>query len=113
MVWYNEGGSNVNVQFTVDYIATNVVDFSAAEYYIEAVDYVAETTITVPNDGNWYFFVYFDPMNSIEESTSITFDVSYTTGVSSADRWISIQPILIAVIVIVGMQITTTSPAST
>jgi rRNA maturation endonuclease Nob1 len=51
------------------------------------------------------FFVYFDPMLSPEETTSITFDVSYDTGVTSTDRWVSIQPILITIIVVAGIVI--------
>ncbi|GAI74085.1 unnamed protein product, partial [marine sediment metagenome] len=41
-------------------------------------------------------------MLSPEETTSITFDVSYDTGVTSTERWVSIQPILITIIVVAG-----------
>jgi len=103
LVWFNDGLPTVTVNFTVDYTASNVVDLSAADFYVEGVDAVSQDTFTVPNDGNWYFFVYFDPMLSPEESTTITFDVTYDTGISSADRWIEIQPILIIIIVVVGV----------
>ena len=53
--------------------------------------------------GIGIFFVYFDPMLSPEETTTITFDVTYDTGITSADRWIEIQPILIIIIVVVGI----------
>ncbi|MFW9783264.1 MAG: zinc ribbon domain-containing protein, partial [Candidatus Heimdallarchaeota archaeon] len=42
-----------------------------------------------------------DPMNSPEESTTITFDVTYDTGITSVDRWLDVQWILIIVLVIV------------
>ncbi|MCK4239695.1 MAG: zinc ribbon domain-containing protein, partial [Candidatus Lokiarchaeota archaeon] len=101
LVWYNEEITDVNVEFIVNYTATEVIDLTEAEYYVEAVDLISESSITVPNDGNWYFFVYFDPMNSPEESTSVTFDVSYDTGVNSIDRWIDFKPILLIIGVIV------------
>jgi ribosomal protein L37E len=103
LVWYNEGSSTASVEISVEYVATEVIDFSVTDYYQEGVYSVPQTTITVPNDGNWYFFVYFDPMNSPDESTTITFDVSYETGVTSTDRWSAISPILIGVIVVVGI----------
>lgn len=101
LVWYNEEIAAVDVEFILNYTATDVIDLTEAEYYEEAVDIISETSITVPNDGNWYFFVYFDPMNSPEESTSVTFDVSYDTGVNSIDRWIDFRPILIIIGIIV------------
>ncbi len=103
LVWFNEGVTTVNVNMTIDYSAANVIDLTAADYYEEGVDSISQNTFTVPNDGNWYFFVYFDPMLAPEETTSITFDVSYDTGVTSADRWVSIQPILITIIVVAGI----------
>ena len=103
VVWYNEGVSSVGVDYIINYSAANVVDFSVTDYHVEAVDQVSPNSFTVPNSGTWYFFVYFDPMNSPDETTSITFDVSYDTGVTSNDRWIQFQPILIAFIVIIGL----------
>ncbi len=103
LVWYNDELSTVTVNFTIDYSASEVFKLSAADFYVEAVDTVSQDTFTVPNDGNWYFFVYFDPMLSPEESTTITFDVTYDTGITSADRWIEIQPILIIIMVVVGV----------
>ncbi len=105
IVWYNEGVSTVVVNFTIDYSATNVFDLSAADFYIEGVDSIPENTFEVTSDGTWYFFVYFDPMRSPEETTTITFDVTYDTGITSTDRWIDIQPILIVIIVVVGVVI--------
>jgi flagellar basal body-associated protein FliL len=103
LVWYNDGLPTVTVNFTIDYTASNVVDLSAADFYVEGVDTVSQDIFEVPNDGNWYFFVYFDPMLSPEESTTITFDVTYDTGITSVDRWVDIQPILIIIIVVVGV----------
>jgi len=103
LVWYNDGLPTVTVNFTIDYEARNVIDLSEADFYVEGVDTVSQDIFEVPNDGNWYFFVYFDPMLSPEESTTITFDVTYDTGITSVDRWIDIQPILIIIIVVVGV----------
>jgi hypothetical protein len=103
VVWFNDGPSSVTVNFTNTYTAIDVVDLSVADFYVEGVDTVPQDTFTVPNDGNWYFFVYFDPMLAPEESTTITFDVTYDTGITSVDRWIDVQPILITIIVVVGI----------
>jgi hypothetical protein len=101
IVWYNEGVSSVTVDYTVNYNALNVPNLSVADFSSLAVYTVPQQTFTVPNDGNWYFFVYFDPMYSPEETTSITFDVTYNTGITAADRWIDLQPILIGILVVV------------
>jgi RNA polymerase subunit RPABC4/transcription elongation factor Spt4 len=103
LVWFNEGVTTVNVNMTIDYSAANVIDLTEADYCEEGVDSISQNTFQVPNDGNWYFFVYFDPLLSPEESTTITFDVSYDTGATSTDRWLSIQPILITIIVVAGI----------
>ena len=103
VVWYNEGVSSVGVDYIISYSAAGIVDFSVTDYYVEAVDQVPQATFSVPNSGTWYFFVYFNPMYSPEETTSITFDVSYDTGVTSNDRWIQFMPVLITFIVIIGL----------
>ena len=103
VVWYNDGGSSVGVDYIISYSAADVVNFDSTNFKMIAVDQVPQGTFTVPSSGNWYFFVYFDPMNSPEETTSITFDVSYDTGVTSTDRWIQFQPVLITFIVIIGL----------
>ncbi|MHA2401066.1 MAG: zinc ribbon domain-containing protein, partial [Promethearchaeota archaeon] len=48
-------------------------------------------------------FVYFDPMNAPEESTLITFDVTYDTGITSQERWLDIQWILIIILIVVAV----------
>lgn len=96
-VWYNEGGSSVTVEYIIDFSAAEVKDFSAAPVNSINVDNVPVNNFNVPTDGNWYFFVFFEPMNSPEESTWITFDVSYSTGVTSTNRWMEIMPILIII----------------
>ncbi|MFX1347007.1 MAG: WD40 repeat domain-containing protein, partial [Promethearchaeota archaeon] len=77
VVWYNEGISSVNVDYIINYTALNVPDLSVADFYVEGVDFIPEQTFIVPNEGKWYFFIYFEPMNSPEDSTTITFDVTY------------------------------------
>ncbi|TXT58685.1 MAG: hypothetical protein BAJALOKI2v1_320035 [Promethearchaeota archaeon] len=101
LVWYNEGQSQIEITYDVEYTAQDVYDFSVTDFYMEAVNEVPQQSITVPNEGRWYFFVYFDPMNSPEESTEITFDVTYETGRTAIDQWINISPILIIVLVII------------
>ncbi|MFX1503019.1 MAG: zinc ribbon domain-containing protein [Promethearchaeota archaeon] len=101
LVWYNNESSSVIVDYSVSYTATNVKDFSG----IFTEDIQAGETISgsfsVPTSGDWYFFIYFDPMKSPEESSTITFDVNYNTGVSSRERWLNVQWILIIVIIII------------
>jgi hypothetical protein len=100
-VWFNDGVSTVNVDFTINYTATNVIDLSGI-YSQEVQEGVTlSDAYTVPSAGNWYFFVYFDPMLSPEESTVITFDVTYNTGVTSRERWLDVQWILIIVLVVI------------
>jgi hypothetical protein len=101
IVWNNDGGSPVNVDYSINYTAASVVDFSSTFETQEGVTLISQDTFSVPHSGNWYFFVYFDPMNAPEESTTITFDVTYDTGVTSRDRWINISWILIIILVIV------------
>ncbi|MBY8988168.1 MAG: zinc ribbon domain-containing protein [Candidatus Lokiarchaeota archaeon] len=102
LVWYNDGLSTVTVNFTINYSASDVIDLASGPgVYFEGVN--TQDTFTVPNEGDWYFFVYFDPMLSPEESTTITFDVTYDTGITSVDRWVDTQPILITIIVVVGV----------
>ena len=107
LVWFNDGLSTVTVNFTIDYSAVGVINLAVADFYVEGVDTITQDTFEIPtegnSDGNWYFFVYFDPMLSPEESTEITFDVTYDTGITSVDRWVDVQPILIAIIVVVGI----------
>jgi len=101
VVWYNIGGSNIDVDFSVNFTESGVVDFTEADlYFIETKD-ISQQSFTVPESGNWYFFIYFDPMNSPVDSTTITFDVSYETGKSSIDRWSEIRWILIIVLSVV------------
>ena len=100
LVWYNDEASPVNVDHKISYSAVDVIDFSVTDYFVQAVDEVSQGTFTAPNSGTWYFFVYFNPMDSPEETTQITFNISYDTGVTANDRWIKVQPILITVIVI-------------
>ncbi|MHA1747439.1 MAG: zinc ribbon domain-containing protein, partial [Promethearchaeota archaeon] len=103
VVWSNDQGSPVDVNYTITYSAANVVNFTSTFNFIESVDIISNGIFTVPNDGNWYFFIYFDPMLSLKESTTITFDVTYDTGINSIDRWLDVQPILITLIIVVGV----------
>jgi len=101
LVWYNDLPRTVNVFYTINYIAANVINFSGAYEVREAFNLPYSGSFDVPYPGNWYFFVYFDPFNSPEESTTITFDVTYETGVTYTDRWIDISWILIVGLVII------------
>lgn len=97
LVWFNEEVSPVSVSVTsVEYTATDVYDITYADVWVEAEESVSGTfQVPAGREGNWYFFIYFDPMNSPLESTKITFDVTYETGVTGQERWINFQPILI------------------
>jgi len=103
VVWYNDGVSSVNIDYTINYTATNIIDFSSTYETQEAVDIILPDTFSVPHSGNWYFFVYFDPMNvpPPDASTEIRFDVTYDTGVTSKERWLDIQWILIIILGVV------------
>ncbi|MCP4764437.1 MAG: zinc ribbon domain-containing protein [archaeon] len=101
LVWFNdEGSSDINVSYTIDYTAKNVVDSSEVGEYIEGITDESSGTFTVSTSGTWYFFIYFDPLISPDEETVITFDVSYDTGITTQQRWIEIQPILVGIAVI-------------
>jgi len=77
LVWTNPNTLTANINYSISYVATNVFDYSGCIFHQEAVNLIPETTVTVPTAGNWYFYVYFDPINSQEESTTVTFDVTY------------------------------------
>jgi hypothetical protein len=102
IVWYNEFGPSIDIDYTINYTATNVPDFSSTYETKEGVTFVSDTfTVPAGMSGNWYFFIYFDPMNSPDESTTITFDVTYDTGVTYKERWLDISWILIIILVVV------------
>ncbi|MHA1972725.1 MAG: double zinc ribbon domain-containing protein, partial [Candidatus Hodarchaeales archaeon] len=91
------------IDFSVDYRAEDVQDFSSAPIVIENVNEPTSGTYTVPNDGYWYFFIYFDPFKNPDEKVEITFDVSYDTGITSVDRWQDLRPVLtfLAIVIII------------
>jgi RNA polymerase subunit RPABC4/transcription elongation factor Spt4 len=101
IVWYNEFGPSIDIDYTINYTAANVPNFSSTYKTHEGVTFVSQDIFTVPTAGNWYFFIYFDPMISPDESTTITFDVSYNTGVTYQEQWLDIQWILIIILVVV------------
>ncbi|KKN05220.1 hypothetical protein LCGC14_1089550 [marine sediment metagenome] len=102
VVWYNEGVSSIDVDFTVDFTENGVVDFNQAYFHLNETMDIQNKLFEIPSglSGNWYFFIYFDPMNSPAESTTITFDVSYETGKSSIERWSEVQWIFIIIVVV-------------
>lgn len=105
LVWYNEDLSSVDVTYDINYTAVDVIDLSQADIFNQSITSISQSTFDVPKSGNWYFFIYFDPMDSPEESTEITFDVTYDTGITAREKWISIQPLLIVIVVIIGIVI--------
>ncbi len=107
LVWYNDGTQyeTQKINFTVEFSAANVHDLSAAGYSDEAKDSFSGD-FTVPSSGTWYFFIYFDPLYSPEEFTYITFDVTFKTGITAQERWLSISPILIIFLIIITAIIT-------
>jgi len=109
IVWYNDGVSAVNVGYDVEYTETGVPNLAAADAYGLATDY-ASGSYDVTSDGRWYFFVYFDPMHSPEESQTITFDVTFELGKegnllawAKARPWLVFFGILAIFLVIMGV----------
>ena len=100
IVWYNDGEAIPTVNFIVNFTAIGVYDLNYA-YALHEAEIDISDSFTVPYDGTWYFFVYHDPLNSPEESTEITFDVTYDTGLTYVDRWLDIQWILIFILVVI------------
>ncbi|MFX1592911.1 MAG: zinc ribbon domain-containing protein [Promethearchaeota archaeon] len=100
LVWENNEISSIDIDYIINYTATNVPDFSVTYETQEGVT-SHSGTFSVPTPGNWYFFIYFDPMISPDESTTITFDVTYDTGVTYQQSWLDVQWILIIILVVV------------
>jgi flagellar basal body-associated protein FliL len=105
VVWENNGGSSVNLDFSVNFTANNVVDFTQTYFHINNTNSIPEQNIPITQPGNWYFFVYFEPINvpPPDSSTIITFEVTYNTGLTAQDRWLSVQWILIIILVVIAI----------
>ncbi|MHA2293080.1 MAG: double zinc ribbon domain-containing protein [Candidatus Hodarchaeales archaeon] len=97
LVWYNSGSSPVTVDYSVDFTAVGAFDFSEADVVIEGVETVETNSFTVPNAGEWFFFIYFDPFVNPSESVDISFDVSYDTGITYEDHWTNFTPVLLII----------------
>ncbi|MFW9952036.1 MAG: zinc-ribbon domain-containing protein, partial [Candidatus Thorarchaeota archaeon] len=100
LVWYNENPTTANLNIIYSYVAVGVINLAAASYNVIDTTYVSGS-FSVPSSGDWYFFIYFDPLYSPYETTTITFDVTYDTGVTATDRWATIQPWLIFFLIII------------
>ncbi|MHA1984709.1 MAG: hypothetical protein ACW967_10165, partial [Candidatus Hodarchaeales archaeon] len=94
MVWYNSGSAPVTLDIDVTYTVATL-DFSQAGIREQNVESVSSGSYTVPESGNWYFFIYFDPFLNPADTVDITFDISFDTQVTSNDRWQDTTPILI------------------
>ncbi|MHA1992097.1 MAG: double zinc ribbon domain-containing protein [Candidatus Hodarchaeales archaeon] len=94
MVWYNSGSSPITLDIDVAYTVA-ALDFSQADVVEQDVESVSSGSYTVPESGNWYFFIYFDPFVNPADTVDITFDISFDTQVTSNDRWQDTTPILI------------------
>ena len=101
IVWYNDVGADVNVNFDVWYENVELIDFEAIDAtlgpdaYANSTDH-ADGTFTAPTTDRWYFFVYFNPFISPEETMDITFDVTFELGdQASIKAWIGARPWLI------------------
>lgn len=79
LVWNNENLTNSTVNCVINYTATNVYDFSVVDVAYEKVFLVPQVNFTVPfgRSGNWFFFIYYDPLFSLEPSTTITYSIIY------------------------------------
>lgn len=96
VIFYNDGISNIHVNFSIDYSMAGQMDYSDAEYSIEDV-YTGSGTVSNLPAGEWYFFIYVDPMITPEPYTYISFDVSFDTGITSDQRWAEIRPTLLII----------------
>lgn len=79
LVWYNDNITTATVDIIYSFIAVDVIDLGGADYNANET-YSTSGSFEVPRDGDWYFFIYFDPLYSSEETTSISFDVIYDIG---------------------------------
>jgi len=104
LLWYNDGSpsGSKQIDYEINFSAANVYDLTAADYY-EIDQTIIDNSTTVDHEGTWYFFVYFDPLYSPEEFTEITFDVTYKTGITAQERWVSIAPILIGILIVIAV----------
>ncbi|MHA1585121.1 MAG: zinc ribbon domain-containing protein [Promethearchaeota archaeon] len=105
LLWYNPTNVSISVDAQVTYTQVGAWDFSSALVNNINTDYVPEQTVTVPNSGTWYFYVFMDPMNTPEESTDITFDVTFTPNVDGVSQWKDQRGTLITIGVIVALLI--------
>ncbi len=101
IVWYNEDGPAVNVDVDVWYENVEMIDFEEIHATLGANAYAnntdnADGTFIVPTTDRWYFFVFFNPFISPEETMDITFDVTFTLGdQASIKAWIGARPWLV------------------
>lgn len=79
LVWCNENLANSTINCMINYIATNVYDFSVVDVAYEKVYLVPQENFTVPfgRSSNWFFFIYYDPLFSLKEMTAVTFEIIY------------------------------------
>lgn len=96
LVWYNPSAIAIDLNYSINYNAADIIEYSSAIPESVFVDETfIEGSVDIDSSGTYYFFVYFDPFYSIEESTTITFDVTYYTNVSNSQRWTNARPWLI------------------
>jgi hypothetical protein len=105
LIWYSTNSGIVDCSFDVTVTAKNRIDFSNLLYSVEDTTAISQNSVTVPTSGNWYFFIFMDPLFASEDSTTITFDVTYSTGVTAVDRWANARPTLITIAVICAILI--------
>jgi hypothetical protein len=101
VVWYNEAGPTVNVDIDIWYENVELIDFEEIDNELGSNAYANNTSyvdgsFTVPTTGKWYFFVFFNPFISPEETMDITFDVTFELGdQASVKAWIGARPWLV------------------
>jgi hypothetical protein len=106
LVWWNDASANtVTVSLTIAYTRDNVYDFTNALYHQEDVNSVPTTTVTLPSTGTWYFIVYFDPWNTDQSSTVVTYQAQVTApgGLPPLPipLWALVTIIVVVVIVVI------------
>ncbi|MHA1109942.1 MAG: hypothetical protein ACTSRE_02485 [Promethearchaeota archaeon] len=107
VVWYNDEATPIDVNFDVQFKDEDVPNLAAA-YESGLTD--DSGTFDVPHDGDWYFFIYFDPMYSSNENIDITFDVTYELGAEGnlaawggARGWLIFFGVVAAVLIVMAV----------
>ncbi len=101
LVWYNSQTIDSTLNLSISFLAASVNNYSNTLFHTIGVTSLSSTTVTVPTDGFWYFYIFFDPMNSPAASTMVSFEVTYILDPSAflpeTESWVLTIPLLISI----------------